>query len=351
MIAFSFSLDELKTIADCSHIEGPGEGTITGIASLEMAGPDDLSFLGNSKYKHLLGQSKAKAILVPEDYSGAPGEGQAFLRVSDPSLALTLICETIEQQNRQGPPAGIHPTAVVDPSAEVHPKASIGPLCVVEAHARIGSGTQLQAQVFIGQGAQIGQDCQLAPQAVVAADCLVGDRVQIYSGAVIGSDGFGYATVAGQHHKVPQIGHVVLEDEVEIGANTTIDRARFHETRVSRGTKIDNLVQIGHNVSIGANSIIVAQVGIAGSTVLEESVTVGGQAGIGGHITIGKHSQIAGQSGIDHNLAPGSVMRGTPGHPISLQNRILVLQKRLPDLFKRLKRLEEMIPDPAVESH
>ena len=347
MQTFSFTLDTIRAIIGDTTVEGAQALNITGIASLETAGPSDLSFLGNRKYKKKVAQSEAAGILVPKDFSGAPKAGQAFLRVPDPSMALTLLCEAIEKQLAQRPKPGIDPSAIVDPTAEIAEDVYVGPFCVIEAGTHIASGSELQAQVVIGRHVRIGRDCRLAPQVVIGTDCVLGNRVQLHLGVVIGADGFGYTTVKGKHRKIPQIGNVVIEDEVEIGANSTVDRGRFHETRIGRGTKIDNLVQIAHNVTIGPHSIIVAQVGIAGSTILEEGVMIGGQAGIAGHITLGKYTQIAAQSGIDHDLAPGAKIRGRPGNPIALENRIIVLQKRLPDLFKRVARLEEHIDSDA----
>jgi UDP-3-O-[3-hydroxymyristoyl] glucosamine N-acyltransferase len=222
----------------------------------------------------------------------------------------------------------------------VPPSATVGPLCVVEADARIGERAHLQAQVFIGRGATVGDDCWLMPGCMIAAECGLGERVRLQPGVVIGSDGFGYEFVNGRHEKVPQVGTVVIGNDVEIGANTTLDRARFSRTAVGEGTKIDNLVQIGHNVVIGRHCMVCAQVGISGSTTIEDYVIIGGQAGLAGHITVGRGSKIDGQSGVNADLEPKSFVKGTPCLPYQLEQRINVLRRKLPDLFRRVGAIE-----------
>jgi UDP-3-O-[3-hydroxymyristoyl] glucosamine N-acyltransferase len=240
-------------------------------------------------------------------------------------VALAQVCARIEAALWPKPAPGIHPGAVVAPTAKVDATAHVGPLCVVEDGAIIGAGSVLQASVFVGRDARIGEGCYLMPAVVLAAGCSLANRVRLQPGVVVGSDGFGYEFVRGRHEKLPQIGVVVVEDDVEIGANSTLDRARFSRTVVGEGTKIDNLVQVAHNVVIGRHCILCAQVGISGSTTLEDYVIVGGQAGLGGHIT-----------------APaGSYMNGTPAIPYMLERRLQVLHQRLPDLFKRVELLEK----------
>jgi UDP-3-O-[3-hydroxymyristoyl] glucosamine N-acyltransferase len=213
----------------------------------------------------------------------------------------------------------------------------------VEDGAVVGERTHLQAQVFNGRAASIGDDCWLMPGVMVATECRLGRRVRLHAGVVIGSDGFGYEFVAGRHEKVPQVGQVVIEDDVEIGANTTIDRARFSRTLIGEGTKIDNLVQIAHNVVIGKHCLICAQAGVSGSTVVGDYVVLGGQAGLAGHITVGRGSKIDGQTGVNSDLEPGSSAKGTPCLPYQLEQRINVLRPRLPELFRRVDALEEQI--------
>jgi UDP-3-O-[3-hydroxymyristoyl] glucosamine N-acyltransferase len=334
---------EIATIVGAVRTAGTTTRTITDIASLTAARAGDLSFLGNSKYKSQVAASAATALLLPPDYVGEPQPDQVFLYVDNPSVALARLCARIEQSLWPKPAPGIHPSAVVAADAKVDPSAHIGPLCVVESGASIGADTVLHASVFIGREAVIGDGCWIMPGCVVATLCRVGQRVRLQPGVVIGSDGFGYEFVQGRHEKVPQIGIVIVEDDVEIGANSTLDRARFSRTVVGQGTKIDNLVQIAHNVVIGRHCILCAQVGISGSTTLEDYVILGGQAGLGGHITLGKGSKVGGQSGLTFSLAPGSYVTGNPAIPYMLERRLQVLHQRLPDLFKRVDALEKNI--------
>jgi UDP-3-O-[3-hydroxymyristoyl] glucosamine N-acyltransferase len=314
---------------------------IRGIAALPQAVPGDLSFLGNPKYKAQVATTRASIVLVPLDFYGEPQADQLFFVVENPSVALARVCARIEQVLWPKPRPGVHATAAVDPAARIAATATVGPLCVVEAGATVGERVHLQAQVFVGRGASIGEDCWLMPGVVVAAECALGRRVRLQPGVVIGSDGFGYEFVGGRHEKVPQLGTVVVGDDVEIGANSTLDRARFSRTVVGEGTKIDNLVQIAHNVVIGRHCLLCSQVGISGSTTLQDYVVLGGQAGVGGHITLGKGMKAGGQAGITSDVAPGSFVNGTPAIPYLLERRIAILHQRLPDLFRRFDALAE----------
>ncbi len=333
------------------------EGALAAIASLKEAEARDLSFLGNPKYKAEVASTRAAVVLLPVDYAGEPAEGQAFVLVDNPSAALATLCARLEARLWPRPAAGIHASAVVDPEARIDATASVGPLCVIEAGAEIGPGVVLQAQVFIGARARIGADSWLMAGAHVATECELGRRVRLHAGVVIGSDGFGYDSSSGRHIKIPQVGNVVLGDDVEIGANSTLDRARFSRTSVGAGTKIDNLVMIGHNVVIGRHCIICAQVGISGSTTLEDYVVLGGQAGVAGHLIIGKGTKADGQTGINSTVPPGSFLKGSPCLPYQLEQRINVLRQRLPDLFRRvdtiaaeLAELKKAGPAGAVSS-
>jgi UDP-3-O-[3-hydroxymyristoyl] glucosamine N-acyltransferase len=332
---------DLASITGAQRTTGTTTKIVTDIASLEKAQPGDLSFLGNAKYKSQVPESTATALLLPLDYVGEPRPEQVFIYVENPSAALARICARIEQSLWPKPAPGVHASAVVAPTAKVDPTAHVGPLCVVEEGAAIGAGTVLQASVFVGREATIGANCFLMPGVIVAAACVLGQRVRLQPGVVVGSDGFGYEFVNGRHEKVPQVGTVVIEDDVEIGANATLDRARFRRTVVGEGTKIDNLVQIAHNVVIGKHCILCSQVGISGSTTIEDYVVLGGQVGVGGHITIGKGSKAGGQTGIAFDVTPGSYLNGTPAIPYMVERRLQVLHQRLPDLFKRVDALEK----------
>jgi len=337
----AYTSAEIAAIVGAVRTAGTTSLQVKDIASLAAAAPGDLSFLGNPKYRGQVPECTATVILLPADYAGEPRPDQVFLYVENPSVALARLCARIEQSLWPKPAAGIHPSAVVAPTATIDPTAHIGPLCVVETGARVGAGSVLQASIFVGQDAKIGEGCWVMPGVVIAATCSLGNRVRLQPGVIIGSDGFGYEFVQGRHEKIPQIGTVVIEDDVEIGANSTLDRARFSRTRVGEGTKIDNLVQVAHNVVIGKHCILCSQVGISGSTTLEDYVVLGGQAGVGGHITLGKGTKAGGQTGIAFTTEPGSYLNGTPAIPYLLERRLQILHQRLPDLFKRVEILEK----------
>ena len=337
------SLEEIAAIVQAREIRGHTSAQVTGISSLDTAKAGDLSFLGNPKYKSQVAGTAATVVLLPLDYDGVPKENQAFLLVEKPSAGLARLCARIEQWLWPKPQPGIHSTAIVAADAVVAVSATVGPFCVVESGARIGDSSHLQAYVFLGSRAVIGKNCWLMPRVVVAAECILKDRVRLQPGVVIGSDGFGYEFVGGRHEKVPQVGHVVIENDVEIGANSTIDRARFSQTVVGEGTKIDNLVQVAHNVIIGKHCVICAQAGISGSTTVQDYVVIGGQAGLAGHLTVGSGSKIDGQTGVNSDLEPKSFVKGSPCLPYQLEQRINVLRKKLPDLFKRVDAIEERL--------
>ena len=346
----SFTPKEIAAIVQAKSSRGATTETIRGLAALSDATAGDLTFLGNSKYKPEVATTKASVVLLPQSFDGEPQADQLFLFVDNPSVALAQVCARIERSLWPRPSPGIHGTASVGPGAQIAPSATLGPLCVVEAGAIIGERVHLQAQVFVGRNAVIGDDSWLMPGVVIATECQVGKRVRIQPGAVLGSDGFGYEFVQDRHEKIPQVGIVHVGDDVEIGANTTIDRARFSRTSIGEGTKIDNLVQLGHNVVIGRHCLLCAQVGISGSTRLEDYVVLGGQVGIGGHITIGKGAKAGGQAGITTDVAPGSFVNGNPAIPFLLERRVAVLQPRLPELFRRVETLEAQLLDAKKSS-
>ena len=346
----SFTPDEIAAITQPKALRGATTRTIHGLAALSDAAPGDLTFLGNAKYKSEVATTRASIVLLPADHAGEPQADQLYLLVDNPSVALARVCARIEQSLWPKPAPGIHPSASVGEGAHIADSATVGPHCVIEPGAKIGERAHLQAQVFVGRNAVIGEDSWLMPGAVIATDCQLGKRVRLQPGAVIGSDGFGYEFVKGRHEKVPQVGSVVLGDDVEIGANTTIDRARFSRTTIGEGTKIDNLVQIGHNVVVGKHCMLCAQVGISGSTKLEDYVVLGGQVGVGGHITIAKGVKAGGQAGITADVAAGSFINGTPAIPYMLERKIAVLQQRLPDLFRRVETIESQLLDAKKSS-
>lgn len=313
------------------------------IASLDTAQAGDLSFLGNVKYKAQVVASAASVVLVPPTFAGEPRAEQLFLVVDNPSVALARVCQRFEQALWPALIPGVHPSAVVAPGARVAASACVGPLCVIEDGAEIGERVVLEAQVFVGREARVGAGCRLMPGVRLTAACVLHERVRLQAGVVIGSDGFGYEFTAGRHVKVPQVGIVEIGADVEIGANSTIDRARFSRTYIGEGTKIDNLVHIAHNVTIGRHCILCAHVGVAGSSTLEDHVILGGQAGVGGHIRLGRGTKIGGGAGIAANTAPGAYLNGTPAIPYMLERRIAILQQRLPQLFRDFDSLLETV--------
>lgn len=331
---------EILAILPQVRTVGALPGTVTGIASLESAQAGELSFLGNIKYRKQVAATKASVILVPEDFPDAPQDGQAYLHVKNPSLALAQICAFIEKRALPAPAPGIHPTAVVSPDATIAPSATIGPYCVVEHGVSIGERSVLTAHVFVGAHSKIGTDCHLFPRVSLYHETILGNRVRIHSGTVIGSDGFGYETAGGIHHKVPQIGNVAIEDDVEIGANAAIDRARFATTLIRAGSKIDNLVQLAHNVEVGRHCLIAAQTGISGSTTLGDYVVMGGQSAAAGHIHIGAQTMVGGQSGVSKDLPPKSFVSDSPAYDFKEYYRIEAHKRRLPEYVKRIDALE-----------
>jgi UDP-3-O-[3-hydroxymyristoyl] glucosamine N-acyltransferase len=337
----SFTQAEIAEIARPSRTEGSAKEAITGVASLGSAQPGDISFLGNTKYRAAVAASRASVILLPPDYHGKPGAGQVHMFVDNPSAALARLCSRIEQSLWPKPKPGVHASAVVAPDARVAASATVGPLCVVESGATVGERVHLQSGVFVGRGSVVGDDSWLMGGVVLSAECTLGKRVRLHPGVVIGADGFGYEFVGGRHEKVPQVGTVEVGDDVEIGANSTVDRARFEKTSIGEGTKIDNLVQIGHNVVIGRHCLLCALVGVAGSVTLEDYVVVGGQSGLAGHLTVHRGAKIAAQSGVKEDIPANASVWGSPSLPLLLEQKLTILRSRLPDLFKRVDALEE----------
>lgn len=340
---FSFTADEIAAVVQPRATRGATTDAIRGISALRTARSGDLSFLGQAKYRADVAGTQASVVLVPPDYVGEPKVNQLFLVADQPSAALSRLCARIESASRPPVVAGVHPTAVVAAGARVASNASIGPFCVIEAGACIGERVDLQAAVYVGREVVIGDDCQLMAGVRIYADSEIGRRVRIHANAVIGADGFGYEFAGGRHEKVPQIGKTVIEDDVEIGAGTTIDRARFGRTVIGEGTKIDNLVQIGHNVIIGRHCILCGQVGVSGSTVIEDFVVLTGQVGVAGHLTIGRGAKVGAQAGIAGDVPAGASVFGTPALPMMLEKRITILKQRLPELFRRVDEIEEQI--------
>jgi UDP-3-O-[3-hydroxymyristoyl] glucosamine N-acyltransferase len=332
----NLTLEQISSLVN-GKLQGDGTIQITGVAGLEDAQPSDISFLRDAKKLDVIGASKAGGILVGPGMIATMGSSKNLIEVKNPMEAFALLLNKIATEKNKVR-WGIHPQACVSPKAKVGEKVWIGPFVVIEDDAQIDDEVVLEAQVYVGARAKIGKGTHIFPQAVIREDVQVGQRCIIHGGAVIGSDGFGFFYANGKHNKIPQIGTVIIEDDVEIGSCCTIDRATLGITKIGRGSKIDNLVQIAHNVVIGPNSILVAQVGIAGSAQLGEGVVLGGQVGVADHVRIGNGAQVAGQSGIKEDVEPGAVLFGTPAQPIQEAFRQLALIRRLPEIFKGLNK-------------
>lgn len=332
----SLEVEQILRLLPDSEVSGFSNlKEISGIANLRDAVKGDLSFLGNAKYKTQVSNCNASIILLPNDYIGEPAHNQLFVRLESPSRGLAQICEYIETQIIPLVEPGIHSTAFVEPSALIGEGVSIGAFTYVGRDVKIGQNCKISSHCHIGDISVIGDDCILHPGVKLLSRCEIGKSVVLNAGVVIGSEGYGFDQGNEGHLKIPHLGKVVIEDGVEIGANTCIDRARFEETKIGAGSKLDNLVQVGHNVRIGQNCLIVAQVGISGSVTMEDNVIVGGQAGFAGHLKVGKGAKIAGQAGITKDVEPGAFLKGNPALPFQLAQRIAILQRKLPDLFNR----------------
>ncbi|MGQ0736058.1 MAG: UDP-3-O-(3-hydroxymyristoyl)glucosamine N-acyltransferase [Acidobacteriota bacterium] len=330
----------MKLVELAAHLgcllEGDGEIEITRINSLEGAGPGDLTFLANSKYTGLVGRCQASAIIASPTLADAPC---AILRTDNPYLAFARAARVLHPEPRRVP--GIHALAVVSTEAHLGDEVSVGPFAVIEAGARVGARSIIHAHAVIGAGATLGPDCVVHTRVSIRERVVVGARCVFQDGAVVGSDGFGFAVRDdGTHERIPQVATVVIEDDVEIGANSTIDRPAVGETRVRSGTKLDNLVHLAHGVVVGRNSMLAAQVGIAGSTILGDDVMLGGQVGVTGHVTVGDRVKASAKTGVTGNVPPDTFITGYP-HMENLEwRKAFAIVRRLPELRRQLKDLE-----------
>ncbi|MCW0218923.1 MAG: UDP-3-O-(3-hydroxymyristoyl)glucosamine N-acyltransferase [Prosthecobacter sp.] len=327
--------------------QGDPEGVVTGLNSISEANPGDVTFLGNERYLSALRSTKASAVLVAKDFSETL-ENVALIRVENPTLAFSSVIRYF------GPPprefhAGVHPSAVVAQSAQFDPeRVSIGPCAVIEEDVVIGNGSVIHAGAYIGHGSRLGVDCILHPNCTVRDHTQIGNRVTIHSGAAIGTDGFGYQYTQGRHQKIEQVGIVQIDDDVEIGSCTTIDRARFGRTWIGEGTKIDNLVQIAHNVVIGKHSLVVSQVGISGSTRIGDYVTIAGQVGIAGHLEISNQVTLLAKTGVTKSISEPGAYTGYPAKPLMEGRRMLSAPAKIPSMLDRIRELEKKLV--ALES-
>ncbi|MCM8757509.1 MAG: UDP-3-O-(3-hydroxymyristoyl)glucosamine N-acyltransferase [Candidatus Omnitrophica bacterium] len=332
----------LKEIAELieGKVVGDEDVIITGFSNIKEAKPGDITFLANPRYAHLLEETEASAIITSFEVKST---SKNLIQTQNPSLAFAKLISifsppTIRQK-------GIHPTAILGKNVFLGKDVSVGAYTVIEDDVSIGDGTTIYPACFIGYNSKIGKDSLIYPHVSIREGTIIGNRVIIHSGAVIGSDGFGFVTVDGKHHKIPQVGIVEIGDDVEIGANVTIDRARFEKTVIGKGTKIDNLVQIAHNVILGENCLIVAQVGISGSTTIGNNVVLAGQVGVVGHIQIGDNVVVAAQSGVSKSIPANTQVWGYPAKPFALAKRLNACVQRLPKLYKTVEELKKKIED------
>jgi UDP-3-O-[3-hydroxymyristoyl] glucosamine N-acyltransferase len=323
------------------EVVGDGTLELTGFAPAAAARPGDLTFAENEAFFLKAEQSAASAILVDGPYSSSR---KVLIRVASARIAFARVLPLFFPERTFTP--GVHPTAVVDATAQIDPAAHVGPWCVIGEQVQIAPHAVLEGGNHVGRNCFIGAHARLFPNVVLYPQTQIGQRVRIHAGAVIGSDGFGYVLDGGAHRKVPQVGHVVVQDDVEIGANVTIDRGALGPTIIGKGTKIDNLVQIAHNVTLGEHCLVVAQAGVAGSTKIGSRTTLAGQAGIVGHLKIGNDVIVAAQSGVMHDIPDGGKWLGSPAQPDRKAKRQVIALRHLPELVRRVNELEKRLGSP-----
>ena len=330
---------KLSEIAELlgGELVGSADPVITGAAGLDDAQAGDLTFVTSKKLLVQLSDSQASAVLI------APGMDTELPAVilDDPYAGFADYLELFQTPVERIFPAGVHPSAVIDPEADVSLAESIGPHCVIGPGCVVGRGSRLESQVTLGPDVQIGEDCRIYSQVAIRERCRLGNRVILHTGACIGTDGFGFLPGKQGLKKIPQVGIVVLEDDVEIGSNSCIDRATTGQTVICQGTKLDNLVQVGHNVKIGLHCVLCGQSGVAGSTTIGNGVAVGGNASIGDHLKVGDGAQIAGKTGVIGDVPDGATLFGTPAIDIKESFRVFAALRKVPELLRRVRKLEE----------
>jgi len=327
-----------------ARLVGDGNAEVKAVASLQQAGAGEVSFVGNLRHAGLVSQTQAQAVIVPQDFK-TPSSA-ALLYVADVDAALEKALQVFAPP-MDSVPVGVHPCAQVSPSAALAAEVAIGANVVIGENASIANGTVISPGCVIGRDVRIGKNCYLWPNVVINWGCVLGNNVIIHANSTIGTDGFGYRLVDGRHHKIPHIGTVLIEDDVEIGANSCVDRAKFGRTVVGRGTKIDNLVMIAHNVRIGEHCIIIAQTGIAGSSRLGNYVILAGQCGISNHVNIGDRAMIGAKSGIFGDVEEGAKVMGIPARSFTQFYRDVSWVARLPEIAKEIKKLQKQIDKDA----
>lgn len=326
-------------------LSGEGAHAVSGVADLADATTTDACFLENRKYGELATQAPCGLLFIPLDCADLKYAAKATIATAEPRAGYAKLVMMIDEATRQPRPAGVSPKASVHPSVKLGKDVHVGDFAVVEAGSELGDGTVLMPQVFVGANVRVGAGCLFYPGVIVREECVIGARVILHPGCVIGGDGFGFLTdkKTGRHTKIPQIGNVVIEDGVEVGSNTTIDRGAVGSTLVKNGAQIDNLVQLGHNVRVGRDAVLVSQTGVAGSTVVGNNAVLAGQAGIAGHLKIGDGAVITAQTGVMSDVAPKAILFGSPGRPHREAFKLQALYGRLPELFDKVKELEKKL--------
>lgn len=335
------TLAEIANIVD-GEVVGDEDLVITGLGGIQEAKEGDITFLANPKYILLSKKTKASAIIVSR---GMEIPGKSVIRTDNPSLAFTDLITAMTEEGPSLVGKGVHKAAFIAEDAVIGENVSIGPYAIIEGQATIGDNTVIYGGSYVGHYASIDNDCLIYPNVTIREQVVIGSRVIIHSGAVIGSDGFGFVQVDGVHKKIPQVGTVSIEDDVEIGANVTIDRARFDKTIIGRGTKIDNLVQVAHNVVMGENCIIVSQVGISGSVNIGNGAILAGQAGVTGHLSIGEGAVVLSQSAVAKSVPARTQVSGSPARPHNDAKRVHAYTQRLPQYVKMIKELQKRVEE------
>ena len=317
------------------ELSGDPEVVITGAAALDEAAQYDISFLGNPKYRKLLSTTKAGVLLLPEKL---PGAKSAVIIVKNPQLAFAKVLTLIENERKPQQEKGVSPAAILGRDVKLGNEITIGPFAVLENNVQVGNLTKISAHVFVGANSEIGHGCLIYPNVTIREGITIGNDVIIHSGTVIGSDGFGFVARKEGHFKIPQLGSVEIGDDVEIGSNVSIDRATTGKTKIGKGTKIDNLVHIAHNVQIGEHCIITGQNGFAGSSIVGNFVTFGAQAGVAGHLKIGDGATIAARAGVISDVGPGEIVSGFPARPHKEEMKKLAVLNKLPEMYEDYKK-------------
>ena len=335
----TYTVGELARLV-AGAVEGNPEATVTGIAPVDRAGPTDITFVVNERYARRVESVDVAACLIPPDVT-IDANGTVLIRVENPEIALSTLLHLFHPASEPEP--SVHSTAVIGRGVRLGEGVWVGPFVTIEEDVCIGDRTQIAPHVHVGRGTSIGEDCRIGPSCTVLHQVRIGDRVRLYTGVRLGVEGFGYTLGPSGHHRIPQVGGCIIGDDVDIGANSTVDRGSLGDTVIGAGTKIDNLVHIAHNVHVGSHCVIVAQVGVAGSVEIGDGAQLAGQAGISGHLTIGAGAKIAAQAGVIGDVPAGGVYSGYPARPHRQSMRASAMTLQLPELERRVRELERKL--------